>query len=151
MIILDLDNVACDDSHRSHILDELVGTISADERSEIWDRYHSMCFQDNPANTHIWRGRSDIVILTGRPQRWGYMTWAWCQQHGLHAVRTFMRGDNDYRSAVDLKRKWLLFLLDEGYHIDIAYDDREDILAAYRAEGIKTHKLTAREERAIKP
>lgn len=141
MIILDLDNCACDDAHRLHILRCSPGLHKP---AMIWDAYHAACVADVPANVHLWKDRSDIIVMTGRPWKFYAQTQWWFNQHGLKFYTIFMRPNNDnITSAVDLKRAWVKECFDSGVHVDQAYDDREDIITAYKALGINATRVTA--------
>lgn len=140
MIILDLDGCISDDRRRLPMLGPKVGRTG-----KHWDAYHSLCFTDPASNHHVWHGRSDLIILTGRPQRYGFKTWAWCQHQGVCAVRAFMRPDDNYQPSPLLKQGWLEFLLEEGFHIDHAYDDRQDIIDMYHKHGVPATRLRAHE------
>lgn len=138
MIILDLDNCVSDDSHRIDIL------ATKPRNDAVWDAYHGRCLLDKPANKAVWENRSDIIILTGRPNDYFLHTKAWCEMHGLKFYWIIMRHVGNVQSASELKKHWASYLLKtSGVHIDIAYDDRPDIIDAYKQLGIKAEILKA--------
>ncbi len=136
MIILDLDGCISDDQHRQHWLVN-------PEQIVNWDVYHSLCELDHPANVSFWYGRNDIVIMTGRPDNFALQTWQWCLRNGLRVYKVYMRPAGNKDSAVVLKKIWATELVQQGWNIQHAYDDRQDIVDMYRSLGIAATRLRA--------
>lgn len=134
MIIMDLDGCAADDRHRVQFVKQIPKDYNA---------YHALMHLDPPINKEIWQGRSDVIVLTGRPNNYFPQTTAWMEDHGMECYYMLMRPQGNVESAVDLKRRWAENLIREGLHIDKAYDDREDIVAAYRKLGIEAYVMDA--------
>lgn len=141
MIILDLDNCACNDAHRLPILACEPGPIKS---AIIWDAYHAACVADTPANECLWQGRKDVIVMTGRPWKFlAHSSW-WFEKHNLKFFTIFMRPSNDNcTSAVELKKNWAREIIAAGIHVDAAYDDRADIVEAYKALGLNGIQLNA--------
>ncbi len=138
MIILDLDGCSCNDEHRLHVLEQ-----NWPRSPRIWDAYHSLCIHDCPANKDVWRDRSDIIVLTGRPADYESATRAWMARHGMKTHFIQMRPVGNVDPAPLLKRIWASRLLKDGVHIDAAYDDRQDIVDMYKSLGINATRLRA--------
>lgn len=135
--IFDLDGCVSDDRWRRHLLPKNSGNVG-------WDEYHSYCWEDAPVNVELvvdHLDRSDsIVFVTARPEQWRWITERWITERLMNEARRrfayilFMRPNGDARRSPRLKVE----LVDE-YGIEwenvVAYDDREDVLAEYRARG----------------
>lgn len=144
MIILDIDNCIADDSWRIHLIDE--------KRQRIDDRYHAyhmLSLFDNAHHRHVWEGRNDIIIMTSRPEIHEDLTTRWLLANGVQFELLIMRGNGDYRSTQYLKQRAAVDLRMAGHHIDHAYDDREDIVAAYQDAGIPASVLKIHEGRKL--
>jgi len=77
----------------------------------------------------------DIVILTGRPDKYRPQTEAWIKQHRVPAVEVLMRraGDTrpDFQAKADLMRELL-----KRREVVLALDDREPVCDEYRKLGV---------------
>lgn len=145
-VIFDLDNCLSDDRKRVHLIDW--GAKTADER---YARYHEACNEDPAHNFvvldgHVRAGRWP-VFMTARPVAVREKTRAWIfHRLGLASEEytLLMRNKDDNRKSAEVKRSQLkdLYLYDIWKDdIDIAYDDRIDILDMYIAEGISATQL----------
>lgn len=137
-IILDLDNCIADDAWR-------IPKINW-QKSDPLDRYHdyhSLSGFDRLGNEDILaRHKSDeIIIFTARPVHYSTLTQEWLRRNGVNYDCLVMRNNNDHCPSLALKRK-MLHWLPEIYDIPLnkivaAYDDRSDVVAMYREEGIQ--------------
>lgn len=147
---------------------DIDGCISNDEwrRSRIpasaahplqFEYYHAACSDDPPLingarllNDHIARG-DFIIFATARPFKVAEQTATWVRNHFAIEPETdftiLMRKDDDARSAVEVKQEFANFL--KGYaqqtnkKIIAAYDDRQDVIDMYRANGFAARLLNA--------
>ena len=128
-VILDLDGTISDDLWRLDFIDH-----SAEDPFTI---YHSAGMLDNLINRHLFAECShDIFILTARPLTAHDWTVSWLQRHCVPFVALRMRGPLDFRGSAVMKYQWALELQRNGYEIVAAYDDRQDVIHAYRSLGI---------------
>lgn len=139
IVIFDLDGCVSDDRHRKYLLPN-------------YEEYHSLCAFDPPANLHVIQKYDDhhFVFVTGRTADWYTETYDWIRMKlGILSFSLLMRPVGDYRPAPELK---LELIKDAGIawrNVAAAHDDREDILAAYRAAGCTNAvKLTIDESAA---
>lgn len=135
-VVFDLDGTLALIDHRRHLV----------ERNDPdWGRFFAACDQDKPNepivevfrlmmfeghNCQIWSGRSDEV----RDK-----TVAWLNEHVLRAEwgRCLkMRQSWDFTPDQDLKQRWLEELAEQGISIDLVFDDRDKVVAMWRANGI---------------
>lgn len=78
----------------------------------------------------IWSGRSDEVRAE---------TIDWLEAQGIDSkLLTNMRPARDYQSDTELKRQWL-YACDA--RPDAVYDDRNKVVAMWRAEGIQCFQV----------
>lgn len=140
MFVFDLDGCISNDHWRRHLLG--TGPVTN------WDAYHERCGEDGPAFTRMYRGRSDIIIITGRPKAYVLQTHAWLSNKaGVLDFLLFMREEGDKRPAPEVKHNVMAQLLEDGHAIDAAYDDREDIIKVYKDMGIiNAHVLRCQEK-----
>ena len=141
MIIVDLDNCISDDKWR-------IPLIHHDAANDFlkYHAYHMAIPGDPLANVEILKGylNNQIIISTSRPITYKWLTLDWLDYHHIRYAQIYMRPKDDYTStSVEIKRKALYLVRKQFPHhaIEMAYDDRPDVIAMYQAEGIPaTHK-----------
>ena len=136
-VIVDVDGTLCDVSTvRHHIA----------KRPKNFDAFHAASAQCPPiaqtldfVERHHRAGRT-IVVVTARRYQWEGLTRAWLQRHlTVPFVGPFMRGDDDVRPDVEVKRRIHEILLrDHDYRIVEAIDDNPSIVALWQELGIPT-------------
>lgn len=146
--IFDLDGCLCDDRHRRHMLPPERG-----ERDEHYDAYHALSWQDRPINLGVLRKHVDsehhIVFITGRGEAWKNVALDWLTEHvgELPSFTLLMRPKHNRQPSPVLKvalfEEWAKSTSGvQGWNnVVAAYDDRHDVLAAYRQQGVSTTKL----------
>lgn len=140
-VVFDLDGTIALNAHRQHFM----------RRSpKDYDAFHAACVDDEPNwpliatllahheaghRIEVWSGRSDQVEAETR---------AWLRRY-VHTTRgvpiaeeclTRMRRAGDHRPDVVVKRRWLAEARVAGEAPDLAYDDRDCVVAMWRAEGV---------------
>jgi hypothetical protein len=134
IVIYDLDSCVSDDRWRLHLLPD-------------YDTYHFFCVNDVPVNKEIWPKDLEEftpIIMTARPEKFRTHTETWLKQNGFLYVELYMRENDDMRTSPEIKREMVIKKLNKDYmkpKIELAYDDRDDVLEAYRKLGIKTQKV----------
>ena len=91
--------------------------------------------------------RYDIVILTGRPEKYRTQTEAWLAKQELPYTRLLMRKHGDRRPDFEAKAA-LLAELDQR-RIVLALDDRPPVCAAYRELGIRVIEIASNLENQL--
>lgn len=137
IIILDLDNCIANDEWRIKEID-----WEQENPTARYHNYHGLAAFDEPGNTDLFNClvQHDIVIFTARPMFYCAPTVEWLKRNGINFIALFMRENNDHTHSKELKRKFLNRLV-HGAKVDpgqiaCAYDDREDVVAMYKALGI---------------
>jgi hypothetical protein len=89
----------------------------------------------------------DVVILTGRPEKYKPQTEQWLKKHKVDYQKVLMRRTGDTRPDFVAKPA----LLDElkGRKIVLALDDREPVCDAYRERGIRCFVVDSSKENQL--
>lgn len=135
--IIDLDNCISDDSKRIKYLDPIkYAKYSEDDRIAA---YNLQCCFDK----FVW-GIScplpeNIIIFTGRPILYGPLTRYWLEKNKIVSRNIFMRPIENKMGSPELKEMFLSLVFKDKYiEIEMAYDDRQDVLNMYNKCGIQT-------------
>lgn len=136
-VIVDMDGTLCDVSSIRHFVAQ---------RPKDFRAFHDAAFDCPPhaealeyACAHHEAGRV-VAIVTSRKYHWEKPTRDWLDRHlSVPYVGPFMRGDDDNRRDVEVKRDIYAILTgDYGYRIVGALDDNPAIVALWRELGIAT-------------
>jgi hypothetical protein len=135
-MILDIDNCIADDLWR-------IPRINWNNRDPLrrYHDYHMLSPWDAAENYHLHNDyEGHVVVLTSRPTLYRPLTEEWLWRNGVHYEHLVMRPDNDHSKSVDLKRMQVGWLFDHysiaPHHIDVAYDDRQEVVDMYTSLGI---------------
>ena len=134
ILVVDLDGTLCDVRHRLHLA-----------QASEWDEFHNHLENDVPikATAEIVGTMSilhEIVIATGRNERYRLRTVNWLNKHHIRCDALLMRPDDNYESDHLLKPRMLLEYLEENErkleNIIAVIDDRDKVVAAWREMGL---------------
>lgn len=136
IIILDMDNCISNDEWRIPAID-----WSAKNPIERYHDYHGLAAFDQPGNIDLFDGtKHDVMIFTARPRFYYAPTIEWLRRNGINPAAVFMRDNNDHDHSRELKRKFLVFMVNQmgvsPSSVHCAYDDRQDVVDMYDALGI---------------
>ena len=81
------------------------------------------------------------AIVTGRDERWSFLTSLWLHEHGVEYDTLLMRRRGDNRADGQVKQDFASLLV-QRYDVQVAIDDRDDILSVWQRFGIPTVKVT---------
>lgn len=137
IVLIDIDHTLADAAWR----DSLVGGEGG------WDEYHHHAKADAPVQGMVKLVNAlhnqgyEIFALTTRPEKWRKATSDWLFKHNVKIDLLLMRPDDCFLPSPESKLK----LVKEHFRAtnirdEIAFiiDDRDDVLEAFRAEGIIT-------------
>lgn len=158
--IFDLDNCLADDSERLRLID-----WSAADPEARYRPYHEPCDRDAVGREAMalldkLRERGVVpLFLTARPITFRAKTEAWLMRNRLAQNGTplilLMRNRDDHRHSVDLKASQLATLRDEWSipleAVELAVDDREDVLRMYQSAGITAIRIAIHSGDAYRP
>jgi hypothetical protein len=138
--IFDIDGCVSDDRHRRHLL-PVNGTCQDD-----FEPYHEQCSEDPVMNAgyvqeHERLGHK-IVFLTSRPVKYRAATKEWLAKHFGKEWLLGMRPIANQLASPQVKEFLIESTEIEAGQVDMAYDDRQDVLDMYSDHGIPTTLLT---------
>lgn len=135
-IVFDLDGTLADCRHRVHF-------VTGEEKN--WDSFYAACGSDDPIWPIVYAFKACLVaghrveIWSGRREDMRSTTYVWFKRHGISlegvaALR--MRPKDDHSEDCDLKRSWLKAAMAADQKPDLVFEDRQQVVDMYRAEGI---------------
>lgn len=139
-VIFDLDGCLADDRRRKPLVD--LGATDG------WEAYHAECHKDPLINSHLLDLTASClpIILTSRPEKFRAQTVDWLREIAkIDPFAVLMRPNECLMGSAELKEDFLKYLIKIGISprdIHCAFDDREDVLAAYMRYGIPTVKVS---------
>lgn len=147
--IVDLDNTIAHDAHRIPYIE---WDKSGHDRYHL---YHMLAPYDDFCNRQLCADPGiSIVVFTARPEMYRVPTEYWLNKHNIRWKILMMRNNDDHRHSVDIKRDMLAKLLSVGVNkaaIANAYDDREDVVAMYKEQGLKASLVKCHNQSAFAP
>ena len=147
LYIFDLDGTLSLAHHRQHILDDQMNP-------HRWRQFYALCDKDQPNEPVIrvmesLRRFADIFIFSGRSDEVRDKTVSWLTQHTSFMsheldAALMMRPEGDYTADDVLKKEWLdAMLLDDRQRLVATFDDRDRVVAMWRANGIACFQVAA--------
>lgn len=133
MIVFDLDNTLSDAEHRSWLA-----------RDKRWDDFHAQAGQDTVIEPvrrlyqALWNDGEQIVILTGRPQKYQSVTLDWLDEHRIQCNQLLMRPDDNFTQDFEFKAgvlKWLCHEQSLKPEQVVVFEDRDTVVKALRPLG----------------
>lgn len=132
-VYCDLDGTLCDCEHRRHHVEQ-----------NRWDLFFGgMCDDTIIKHTEevlraLHAAGYCIIIGTARPNENGYkqMTEDWLKRHDIPYDAIYMRKGGDYRKDSIVKIEILEEMLNDGWDIQFALDDRDQVVKAFREYGL---------------
>lgn len=131
--VFDIDGTLADCSHRIHHIQN---------SPKDWRAFFAGCADDIPIphviNLAITLYDADkkIIYVSGRSDECREQTLAWLVAHGLPEAPLYMRKEGDYRDDDILKGEMIDEAMRDGWHPIMAFDDRDRVVAMWRARGI---------------
>lgn len=130
--VFDIDGTLADGTHRvHHILKE----------PKDWRAYFAACDGDTPFPHIVLLAKhlsayANLVYVSGRSDEIRDKTERWLLHHDLPSGNLFMRKEGDHRPDDVLKVELLAEVRAAGFEPIMAFDDRNRVVAAWRAAGI---------------
>lgn len=131
--LFDIDGTLADLSHRLHHIQK---------QPKDWDAFFAAVADDAPIEHVIafartlWAGGAKLVFVSGRNEVCRLATVNWLRRYGLPSGPLLMRGADDRRPDDVVKTEMLPLILAYGYTPVMAFEDRDRVVAAWRAHGI---------------
>jgi hypothetical protein len=139
--IFDIDNCISDDEWRIEKIKEESSQLPKDE---LYREYHALAPKDKAKNLIYIKddhADDDIIMITSRPEEYRAQTEEWLKKNGVKYKKLLMRPKGNHQPSAELKIKLFDSLGIEPEEVTCAYDDRSDIVRAYRKHGIWAVKL----------
>ena len=134
-IVFDLDGTLADNKHRTHLAE-----------AKMWREYFAACDKDIPIEPviklllRLWYAGEDVEIWSARSDEVLEQTVVWLRNTIGHSaterIPLKMRKAGDYRGDEVVKKEWLDELRAKGGDIEMVFDDRNKIVAMWRANGV---------------
>ena len=153
LYIFDLDGTLALIEHRRHMLEW--------ETRDKWRHFYAACDKDQPnapviaTMERLRHAGADVWIFSGRSDEVRGKTVDWLCQNttfmhsdfdsafGTQDVLT-MRTEGDYTADDVLKQQWLdAMLVDDRQRLVAAFDDRDRVVAMWRAAGVPCFQVAA--------
>jgi uncharacterized HAD superfamily protein len=133
-IYLDLDGTIANASWRQHYVRT---------KPKNWKLFNESMKDDPPYPDIIWLVKTlkaagnRIIICTGRTEDFRDVTVEWLKRHDVPYDALYMRPAGDYRDDSIVKLELVQWMRDDGFDPTIALDDRNRVVDALRAIGIR--------------
>ena len=141
--VFDIDNCVSDDEWRL----PLILPRSDADPFERYREYHEMSLLDDYGNAHQLRKASFIVFATSRPEAYRKHTRFFLKRLlGFAALPNkpfllYMRANDDFRTSPEIKIEMVDRIAWNVGEIECCYDDRIDVIEAYKSIGIPAQRL----------
>lgn len=133
-VVFDLDGTLADVEHRR-------GLLSAEKPD--WRLFNELMADDGPNDPVVslyktlWEtARYNMVITTGRAERYRKTTELWLKQNEIPFSRIFMRRDGDFRADHLIKYEFLVEMRAMGWRVLFSVDDRQQVVEMWRRNGV---------------
>lgn len=122
----------------------LIRYLVANPWKKYWDEFYART-PECPPNVDVVRAAQQkyaegyaILIVTGRQLCYNDVTFDAVQRFNVPCNVGFFRNDGDYRPAHVIKLELLDEALEDGYDVQLAWDDDPRIIKAYQKRGLET-------------
>lgn len=132
--IFDLDGTLADCIHRLHYIKN---------GNHNWDKFFEEMDKDPVIDevlsvlVSLSNDNWNIIICTGRPEKYRNITEAWLNKYGIVPHKLYMRPDNDTRPDHIIKKELLQQIYKDGFNPIIVFDDRQSVVDMWRENGLK--------------
>lgn len=154
MILFDLDGTIANVDARRKAADQAQAPYPSNERQAWWTAWQNpdnILRLDVPNEIVVsvlrdWRERGKVItIVSARNDKNRGITEQWLAKYGIHYDALYMRRDGDYRPDNVFKQE-LLDNIRMNTIIERVYDDRNQVVDMWRANGIDCIQVVPREQ-----
>ena len=129
-VIFDIDGTLANCEHRTHFISK-----------KDWNSFYNSCFEDAVIEQVCFlidKFKNDfkIILLTGRPESNLNLTIEWLNKNNIYFDEIIMRKNKDFRKSPLFKQENIINLINEGYEIFCAFEDRLDCVEMYKNMGV---------------
>ena len=132
-VLFDLDGTLCDVAHRRRY-------VQVEPKN--WDAFNAACVLDKPLAHVVWVHNLilnfgyKVIYCSGRSDDFMPQTREWLTLLGVTTPDLRMRKAKDRRSDDIVKKEILDQIREDGYEPICAFDDRNQVVDMWRANGI---------------
>ena len=132
-IIFDMDGTLMNIEHRRHV-------VSGEKKD--WQAFKDATIKDTPFDNIVslavmlQMDGNRIIICTGRNETEEWITEKQLEASGIKYDALLMRPNDDYDPDDVLKQRMLNELRKVGYNPQMVFDDRNSVVAMWRANGL---------------
>ncbi|MFT4189527.1 MAG: hypothetical protein QM621_13235 [Aeromicrobium sp.] len=137
-VIFDLDGTLCDTSGVEHLVHGDGRDFAAFQRAAVGCPPNEEVVE--AAREQARRGRA-VLIVSSREFVWLDHTLDWLVEHEIPYEAVYLRVVGDYRRDVEVKRELLADVVEDGFQVVEAWDDKERVVRMWREEGIEAHEV----------
>jgi predicted secreted acid phosphatase len=134
VFVFDIDGTVSDNAHRKHHLDCEPKNWTAFFDAQHLDPTHEAVVFLLKA---LWNAGEEIVFATGRDEKNRDVTANWLREHYIPFAGLYMRPEGDRRDDSIIKVEQLRRIEADGYEVALWFDDRQRVVDALRAVGVK--------------
>lgn len=121
-IIFDIDGTIANCEHRLHYIEG---------KNKNWQLFYDKCLDDSVITQvscmiDFFKQNYKIILLTGRPESNLSLTVQWLNNNNIYFDELIMRKNGDYRKSPEYKKENICSLINEGFEIFAAFEDRTD-------------------------
>ncbi|MGJ9423946.1 hypothetical protein [Aeromicrobium sp. CF3.5] len=133
-VIYDLDGTLCDTSDIEHL-------IEGDDRD--FPAFHAASAQCPPREDVLAAARADhaagraVLVVSSREFIWRDLTLTWLARHEIASDGLYLRIVGDYRKDTVIKNQIWDHIVDDGFRVVGAWDDRQDVLDVWAERGVE--------------
>ncbi|MGB9013582.1 MAG: hypothetical protein WCB95_12130 [Aeromicrobium sp.] len=132
-VIYDLDGTLCDTSSIEHL-------IEGEERD--FAAFHAASAECSPRQEVLAAARSDhdagraVLVVTSREFIWRDLTLDWLARHDVPHDGLYLRVVGDYRTDLVIKGEIWDHLVEDGFAVVGAWDDKQGVLDVWGHRGV---------------
>ncbi len=130
-LIIDLDGTMSNADHRKHFVE-----------NKNWDSFYANLVHDEPNKwcheiTKLFGMKNVFILLvSGRPEKYGPVTLEWLEKHGINFDDLFMRKDGDFRKDSIVKEEIYRAEIEPNFEVLFCIDDRKQVVDMWRSIGL---------------
>lgn len=138
-IIFDVDGTLMNIEHRTHLVRN---------KPKNWDEFFRQIVNDTPNHDIVEmaitlkNAGNRIIISSGRYEREREITARQLYDAGVNFDKMYLRANRDSRKDSIVKIEMLAQMREDGFNPTMAFDDRDQVVMAWRAAGLRCFQVS---------
>ena len=137
-VIFDLDGTLCDTAEIVHLIEGDDKDFAAFHAASATCPAHEDVVQAAREQAELGRA---VIVVTSREFVWRDVSLDWLVAHDVPYDALHMRIVGDYRKDVVVKAEILQQVVDDGFTVREAWDDKDAVIDLWRENGIEVHPV----------